>query len=112
MKKHKGTSASPLPQGINLARKLHSVAASVGKEFNGLPHVFVSAFGRMAYGELDLGLLEGGEGAGGAWSWVLDGVDDMGEEGDGIGQLGASANDLRSVQCQSSVSCLRRPGSF
>jgi len=74
------TSQKEKPLGINLAKKLHTVAVP-GKEFAGLPHVFVSALGRMAYAELDA--LEGG---GDEWD---DQVDDK-----------ISPGDLRTVQCK------------
>lgn len=45
------TQTGDLRTGTNLAARLH--ALSLIKEFNGLQHVFVTALGVLAYGEVD-----------------------------------------------------------
>lgn len=64
-------------QGINLSKKLHQVTGS-GKEFNGLPHVFVSSLGRLAYAEPEIKI-----------------------EGNGDENQTINSSDLRSIQCMS-----------
>lgn len=43
---------STAPQGVDLARRLQEAGSK--KEFNGVQHIFVSAFGALAFAEVDV----------------------------------------------------------